>query len=76
MRITRSAGRHGIADEAIRRVLANAVRVVEIDDGLLVIGPDSSGQLLEALARIAEEGELVVFHAMALRSANAKRYLR
>lgn len=59
MRITRSARRHGVSDEAIRHAVANA-----------------SGQMLELAARPTEAaGDLVVFHAMPLRLANAKRYL-
>lgn len=44
--------------------------------GVFVIGASASGQLLEVLARVADDGELVVFHAMALRSVNAERYVR
>lgn len=75
MRITESARRHDVSDEAIRHSVANAIRLVDIDDGLFVIGADSSGQLLELVARPTEAGDLVVFHAMPLRPANAKRYL-
>lgn len=76
MRITRSARRHGVSDEAIRHAVANAIRVVDTDDGLFVIGANASGQMLELAARPTEAaGDLVVFHAMPLRPANAKRYL-
>ncbi len=76
MRITRSARRHGISEEAIRHAVNNAVRMVEVDDGLFFIGADASGQMLELVARSTEAGELVVFHAMSLRPINATRYLR
>lgn len=75
MRITNSARRHGVRDEAIQHAVANAIRLVETDDGLFVIGADASGRMLELLARPAEDGDLVVFHAMPLRPANARRYL-
>lgn len=75
MRITQSARRHGVTDEAIRHAVANAIRLVAADDGLFVIGADASGRLLELVARSTEAGDLVVFHAMPLRPANAKRYL-
>lgn len=76
MRITPSARRHGISEEAIRHAVNNAVRMVEVEDGLFFIGADASGQMLELLARSTEGGELVVFHAMSLRPVNATRYLR
>ena len=76
MRITRSARRHGISDDAIRHAVNNAVRLVEVDDGLFLVGADASGQMLELVARSTEGGELVVFHAMSLRPVNAARYLR
>lgn len=75
MRITESARRHGVSDEAIRHALANAIRLVDADGGLFVIGADTAGRMLELLARLGEDGDLIVFHAMSLRDANAKRYL-
>jgi len=75
MRITRTARRHGVSDEAIRHAVANAIRLVDTDDGLFVIGADASGQLLELVTRPTEAGDLLVFHAMPLRPTNAKRYL-
>jgi hypothetical protein len=75
MRMTRSARRHGVRDEAIRHAVTNAIRLVDTDDGVFVIGADASGQMLELVARPTEDGDLVVFHAMPLRPVNAKRYL-
>ena len=75
MRITESARRHGVSDEAIRHAASNAIRLVDTDDGLFVIGADTSGRMLELVARTSEAGEVVVFHAMPLRTVNAKRYL-
>ncbi len=75
MKIAASARRHGVSDEAIRHAVANAIRVVETDDGLFVIGADAAGRVLELIARPTSAHELLVFHAMRLRSANAKRYL-
>lgn len=75
MKITDSARRHGVADEAIRHAVTNAIRVVAMDDQLFIIGADETGRMLELVARSSAQGELVVFHAMALRAANAKRYL-
>jgi len=75
VRVTSSARRHGITDAAIRHAVANAVRLVDTDDGLFIIGADPSGRLLELIARPDEVDDLVVFHAMLLRPVNAARYL-
>lgn len=64
MEVTRSTRRHGISGESMRHAIANATRLIDTDDGVLFIGADSSGRLLELLARPTEAGELVVFHAM------------
>ena len=75
MRIQASARRHGVSDEAIRHVVAHAVRMTDVDDGVFLIGADASGHLLEVVARSTEEGE-DLFHAVSLRPTNARRYLR
>jgi hypothetical protein len=54
MRITHSARCHGVSDEAIQHAVVNAIRLVETDDGLFVIGADTSGQMLEWVAQPAE----------------------
>lgn len=75
MRISRSARRHRVTDEAIRHAVANAIRVIDTDDGLFIIGADANGRMLEVVGRTDDTGELRVFHAMLLRSINANRYL-
>lgn len=54
MKIRASAHRHGIDDNDILHAWNNALRLVEYDyqgeDRLLVIGPDTSGNLLELVA--------------------------
>ncbi len=59
----------------IGHAAVHATRVIEVDDGLFVIGADAAGHMLGLVARPEHTGELLVFHAMPLRSANAKRYL-
>lgn len=76
VRSTVSARRHGVSDEAIRHAVTNAIRLIDFDDGVFVIGADASGQMLELVARPTKDGDLVVFHAMPLRPINANRYLR
>jgi len=82
VKITRSARRHGVSDEAIRHAAANAVRVIDTSDGLFIIGADTAGRIPGLAGRIPglagrpdEAGDLVVFHAMRLRPVNAQRYL-
>jgi hypothetical protein len=61
VKITRSARRHGISDEAIRHAAANAMRVIDTGDGLFIIGADATGRMLELAGRPDEAGDLVVF---------------
>lgn len=75
MKIAASARRHGVSDEAISHAVAHAIRVVETDDALFIIGADASGRMLELVGRPSDAGDLVVFHAMPLRAVNAMRYL-
>jgi hypothetical protein len=72
--ITPAGRKHGVSDEDIAHAIANAIRLIEHDDGLLFIGPDHAADLLEVLARQGTEG-LVVFHAMPLRPSYRERYL-
>lgn len=67
--------RHGVHEGAIRHALDYAIRVMETDDGLFVIGPSEAGRMLELNARPISADELLVFDAMPLRPANARRYL-
>lgn len=75
VRITESARRHGISDEAIRHAVGNAIKVITLEEGWFIIGSDESGRMLELVAKTTDEEELVVFHAMPLRTVNARRFL-
>ncbi|MHB8438088.1 MAG: hypothetical protein ACYDD4_02870 [Acidimicrobiales bacterium] len=56
--------------------MTNAIRLIDTDDGVFLIGPDESGPMLELVARPMREGDdLMVFPAMPLRTVNAKRHL-
>ena len=75
MRLTRSARKHGITPDDIRRVLAAPLRTVpqESERGPveLHIGITARRDLLEVVVAPGEEaGEVVVLHAMRLRPAN------
>lgn len=68
MRLTRSARKHGIAAEEIRRVLAAPVRSVVQGDVVLHIGLTPRRDLIEVV--VAPGEPVVVLHAMRLRPAN------
>jgi hypothetical protein len=77
VRMTRSARKHGIAADAIRRVLAAPLRTVVQDAGEqgtveLYIGLTPRRDLLEVV--VAPGDPVVVLHAMRLRPFNY-RYL-
>jgi hypothetical protein len=65
-----SARKHGVSDESIAHAWENAIKLAEFEyDGeerLLVIGPDTSGNLLELVAVPVAEPTLII-HADRLR---------
>lgn len=64
--IVASARRHGVADEDMLHAYRNPIRVFELDDLTMLIGPDQSARLLEI--GVAEaEGIDFILHAMAAR---------
>lgn len=73
MRLTRSARRHRVAPDDVRRVLAAPLRSVEQGDVVLHIGLTRRRDLLEVVVTPGEHATVV--HAMRLRPANY-RYLR
>ncbi len=70
MEVADSARKHGISDTSILHAWENAIKLVEFEyDGeerLLVIGPDSSGHLLELVAVPMTE-PIRIIHANRLR---------
>ena len=70
MEIADSARKHGIGDTSIIHAWENAIKLAEFEyDGeerLFIIGPDSSGNLLELVAIPAEEPTHII-HADRLR---------
>lgn len=80
MEIRRSARRHGIADPDIRHAVDNAMAAGPVEtnvdqiDGVLYIGPDRAGRMLEVVTvDDVKDGEVAI-HAMKLRKAY-ERYL-
>ncbi|MBU8834574.1 hypothetical protein [Mycolicibacterium goodii] len=69
MRITDSARKHGISDDAMLHAVANAIRVIEQEyDGeirQLVIGADQTARLLEIVVVTDEPARII--HADVLR---------
>ena len=66
--MTRSARKHGIAPDEIRRVLAAPLRTVAQGEVELYIGLTARRDLLEVV--VAPGAPVVVLHAMRLRPAN------
>ena len=64
--ILASARRHGIDDEDMLHAYRNPIRVFDLDDLSMLIGPDQAAGLLEIGVAEAEGIEFIV-HAMAAR---------
>ncbi len=68
MEIYKSARKHGIDDIDIAHAVDNAVAVGEQDDGkVLYLGPDRSGNFLEIVSVLRDDGTEIVIHAMRMR---------
>ena len=61
-----SARKHGINDEDMLHAYRHPIRVFDLDDLTMLIGPDASARLLEVGVVEAEGVEFIV-HAMAAR---------
>jgi hypothetical protein len=72
VRLTRSARKHGVAADDIRRVLAAPLRTVVQGEVELHIGLTDGRDLIEVV--VAPGDPVIVLHAMRLRPANY-RYL-
>jgi hypothetical protein len=64
--ILASARRHGVRDDNMLHAYRNPIRVFEVDDLTMLIGPDESASLLEIGVAHAEGIDFIV-HAMAAR---------
>ncbi len=69
MRIADIARKHGIRDEDILHAIRNQMYSAQTDDDdlIMLIGPSSSGNLLEIGVLDPEGEDPVVIHAMTLR---------
>ncbi len=63
-----SARKHGIDELDILHALGHSVASGEQDDGkVLYLGPDRSGNLLEVVSVLRNDGTEIVIHAMRMR---------
>jgi hypothetical protein len=68
VRIGEPARKHGVADADIWHAVRNAVRLVPVDEDLvMLIGPRSDGALLEIGVLDIDGSDPVVIHAQPLR---------
>jgi hypothetical protein len=68
VRIGEPARKHGVADADIWHAVRNAVRLVSVDENLvMLIGPRSDGALLEIGVLDIDGSDPVVIHAQPLR---------
>jgi len=64
-----SARKHGVDDEDIEHAVRNAMAVDDQgDDTRLYLGPARSGELLEVVTIVRDDGSELVIHAMKMRS--------
>lgn len=66
-----SARKHGVRDNDMLHAYRNPIRVFDLDDLVMLIGPDQAGRMLEIGVAVGEGIEFIV-HAMAARP----RFLR
>ena len=65
--ILRSARKHGVADDDLMHAYRHPIRVFDLDDLTMLIGPDASGRFVEVGVARAEGIDLIV-HAMPARA--------
>ncbi len=65
--IIASARKHGIHDDDILHAYRNPTRVLQLDDLVMLIGPDRTGQLLEIGVSHADGIDFII-HAMPARA--------
>jgi len=67
LRISESAGKHGVAHEDIWHAMRNAIRLHQEDEFTMLVGPATDGSLLEIGILDADTDDPVVIHSMPLR---------
>jgi hypothetical protein len=75
VQIRQSALKHGVTVDAINHAVEYALFADEdLEEGsdppkMLILGPDTAANLIEVIGTANADGELIVFHAMAARTA-------
>jgi len=74
LEIYETALKHGISNLDIRHVCANSSNIFELDQEsyeikILIIGPDSAGNLLEVIGLEINDQSLLIIHAMKIRKS-------
>ena len=72
MEIHPSAGKHGVPMDDLVHAVEHELVSVDLEPDtdppkILVIGPDTAGNLLEAIVLVLEDDQLIAIHAMRLR---------
>ena len=72
MEIHRSARKHGVSDDDVLHAVEHEIVSIDLDPGadppkVLVIGPDSAGNLLEVIVLVLADDRLIAIHTMKLR---------
>ncbi|MYC44676.1 MAG: hypothetical protein F4X49_03860 [Acidimicrobiia bacterium] len=61
-----SARKHGISDDDMLHAYRNPIRVFDLDDLIMLVGPDESARLVE-IGVAGSEGVDFIVHAMTAR---------
>ena len=77
LEIHETALKHGISELDIHHVCANSSDIFELDQEsyeikILIIGPDSAGNLLEVIGLEISDQTLLIIHAMKIRKSMVK----
>jgi uncharacterized DUF497 family protein len=77
LEIHETALKHGISNLDIHHVCANSSDIFELDQEsyeikILIIGPDSAGNLLEVIGLEINDQSLLIIHAMKIRKSMVK----
>jgi hypothetical protein len=65
IRVTQSGRKHRVGKHRIVAAMRHCgIPVIRDDASLIYVGRDTSGRLLEVGAREADNGDLIVFHAL------------
>ena len=74
LKIHETALKHGISELDIHHLCANSSDIFELDQEsyeikILIIGPDSAGNLLEVIGLEINDQSLLIIHAMKIRKS-------